>query len=178
MIVIDREIKAMKSRARALWQHREKLPPSRVEEYEERIREYLARTNNDNNDSHNDNNDNNNGFNEPQQPDGDGTNNSSTTIGAEPAATPPPPSQQLSEAVLRDLALYLEPEQKNPNYVPLASVVVEHLCRTDEEIQEFVVGWRQFFVETLQPRHLPLGWRVDSPVRVDVDVEEDAEEKG
>ena len=181
MVVIDREIKAVKSRARALWQHREKLPPSRVEEYEARILEYLARTNNDNNDSDNVRNDDNNEPNGLQQQNMDGASNTTTTtIDAEPAALPPAPSQQLSEAVLRDLSLHLETEQNNPNYVPLASVVVEHLCRTDEEIQEFVVGWRQFFVETLQPRHLPLGWRVDSPVRVDVDVdvEEDVEKEG
>jgi len=73
---------------------------------------------------------------------------------------------------LKHLALTVEPERPNPNYIPLAVLVVENLCRTDEEIRDFVTGWRQFFVDTLQPRHLPVGWSVDSPVRVDVDVDD------
>jgi hypothetical protein len=88
----------------------------------------------------------------------------------------------IPEDVLRDLALNIEPERKNPRYIPLADLVVENLCQTDEGVSEFVVGWREFFVATLHPRYLPVGWSVHSPVEIDVDpddsdIDDDGETK-
>ena len=149
-VVIDFEAKAIKSKARALWQHKSKLPQSRIDEYENELKRYLAKRTASKEAIY------------PSIP--PITDNHGKGVGDS--------SILLSEAVLRHLALALEAEKPNPNYVPLASLVVDNLCQTDEDIQEFVVGWRNFFVETLQPRYLPTGWRVDSPVRVDVDPEE------
>jgi hypothetical protein len=82
----------------------------------------------------------------------------------------------IPEDVLRELALNIEPERKNPSYIPLADLVVENLCQTDEAVSEFVVGWREFFVATLRPRYLPVGWSVHSPVEIDVDQEDGSDD--
>ena len=152
-VVVDYERKRIKSWARALWKHGDKLPPDRVEEYGDGVRAYLRANNH-------------------RHPNEDGTTNTNeieNTVLLLDKATESGSRGAIPGAVLRDLALNLATERKNPSYVPLASLVVENLCRTDREVQEFVVGWRRFFVDTLCPRHLPVGWSVDSPVRVDDD---------
>lgn len=42
-------------------------------------------------------------------------------------------------------------------YVPFGKVVVESL----DSIENFIKEWREHFVETMQPRHLPAYWRID-----------------
>jgi exonuclease 3'-5' domain-containing protein 2 len=71
-----------------------------------------------------------------------------------------------SEDLLRDLAENLETDRPNPGYVPIAELVVQSL-HTDRDVSEFIRSWRRLFLETLQPRYLPVGWSVDSPVEND-----------
>ena len=54
----------------------------------------------------------------------------------------------------------------NPHYIPGAQRVMQSL-QTHDDIRRFIIDWRRFFVETLQPRHMPQGWRIDSPVTSD-----------
>lgn len=52
---------------------------------------------------------------------------------------------------------------KNPNYVEGAELVTRSL-EDAKSTEEFIVGWREHFVATAGPRHMPTGWRVDNPV--------------
>ena len=144
-VVVDQDLKRIKSYARALWQHKDKLPAQRIEQYESAILEHLART------------------------DLEHTNDKGTSIS--PSNNNRSSEERISFEVLRELA-NLQPERKNPKYIPLADLVVQNLCHSDETISKFVVSWREFFVETLRPRHLPAGWSVHSPVEVDIDPQE------
>jgi hypothetical protein len=31
-------------------------------------------------------------------------------------------------------------------------------------ISQFIVDWRKHFIDTVNPRHMPTGWRIDNPV--------------
>jgi len=53
---------------------------------------------------------------------------------------------------------------KNPNYIPGASIVVQSLQQDDKAIEQFILDWRNHFLDTVQPRFMPNGWRVDNPV--------------
>eukprot|EP00584_Thalassiosira_punctigera_P003599 CAMPEP_0172533736 /NCGR_PEP_ID=MMETSP1067-20121228/6333_1 /TAXON_ID=265564 ORGANISM="Thalassiosira punctigera, Strain Tpunct2005C2" /NCGR_SAMPLE_ID=MMETSP1067 /ASSEMBLY_ACC=CAM_ASM_000444 /LENGTH=409 /DNA_ID=CAMNT_0013318411 /DNA_START=154 /DNA_END=1383 /DNA_ORIENTATION=+ len=52
---------------------------------------------------------------------------------------------------------------KNPNFVEGAELVVRSL-KDAKSTEEFIVGWRKHFVATVNPQHMPTGWRVDNPV--------------
>lgn len=73
----------------------------------------------------------------------------------------------LSPTMLRDLAETLETDQPNPTYVPIAELVVCSLSSRDQEVADFIRSWRRFFLETLRPRYLPVGWSVENPVEKD-----------
>lgn len=53
---------------------------------------------------------------------------------------------------------------KNPNYVSGSELVMRFLDDDEKKIEEFIVDWRRHFVETVQPRFMPVGWSVDNPV--------------
>jgi hypothetical protein len=63
-------------------------------------------------------------------------------------------------------ATELETHTPNPKYIPGPDLVAATL-RTDELIETFVRDWRKDFLDVLQPRFLPTGWSVDSPVHCD-----------
>ena len=71
------------------------------------------------------------------------------------------PSQLMSPEVLA-LALTMETSRPNPHYIPGPHIVVTQLTNTDEQIEEFIRGWREHFLTTMQPRFLPVGWGKDS----------------
>ena len=148
-VVIDHDRKRLKSHARALWKHRDRLPPERIQQYEAAIFEHLETESN---------------------------RTTGRTKGASPETQAFIPKTNIPEHVLRELAMNLEPEQKNPKYIPLADLVVENLCQTDDAITKFVIDWRKFFVETLHPRFLPAGWSVHSPAAIDIRLEYDSDE--
>ena len=56
---------------------------------------------------------------------------------------------------------------ENPNYIPGPTLVVDSISSDDRKMKDFIRGWRQFFLDTIHPRHLPRGWRVDYPVHID-----------
>ena len=83
--------------------------------------------------------------------------------------------------------LALQPRRRNDAFVPPERRVVERFCSVPESIgtsagaaagedghlchqggqeeqrptlQRFIEGWRQLFIDTLHPRHLPAGWSV------------------
>lgn len=64
------------------------------------------------------------------------------------------------------LAIDVEYRTPNPAYIPGAVLVVDTLD-THEKIRAFIVEWRTFFLETVEPRHLPHGWRLDASVACD-----------
>lgn len=61
-------------------------------------------------------------------------------------------------------AIDVDYQIENPDYIPGPNLVVESLLGNDLKMEEFIRGWRRFFVDTIHPRHLPTGWSVDYPV--------------
>ena len=55
----------------------------------------------------------------------------------------------------------------NANFIPGAQLVIDDLNEHDDKISDFIQDWRFHFLETTQPRYLPIGWEVDSPVHCD-----------
>eukprot|EP00581_Thalassiosira_minuscula_P018593 CAMPEP_0183734656 /NCGR_PEP_ID=MMETSP0737-20130205/44425_1 /TAXON_ID=385413 /ORGANISM="Thalassiosira miniscula, Strain CCMP1093" /LENGTH=420 /DNA_ID=CAMNT_0025968205 /DNA_START=11 /DNA_END=1273 /DNA_ORIENTATION=- len=53
---------------------------------------------------------------------------------------------------------------KNPNFIPGSEVVVRSLNDDGKKIEEFIIDWRKYFLATVNPQHMPTGWRVDNPV--------------
>lgn len=74
-----------------------------------------------------------------------------------------PEAQKVTTTHVKE-ATEIEPSKPNPNFVPTSDVVVASLCQDDASIETFVKGWREHFVETMDPQHLPKGWSVNSPV--------------
>lgn len=52
---------------------------------------------------------------------------------------------------------------KNPNFIPGNEVVVQSL-KDPKSVEEFIIDWRKHFIATVNPQHMPTGWRVDNPV--------------
>jgi len=73
-------------------------------------------------------------------------------------------NEELLTPSLLETAMNLETTFPNPNYIPTSEIVVASFCTNDAEIETFVRDWRQHFVDTMQPEHLPKGWHVDSSV--------------
>lgn len=70
----------------------------------------------------------------------------------------------LSEELLQQ-AIDVDYTIQNPNYISGSDLVANHLMQGGHNrIADFVKEWRAFFLNTVQPRHLPKGWRVDAPV--------------
>ncbi len=61
-------------------------------------------------------------------------------------------------------AIDVECRVLNPKFVPGPELVVQDLIDDDEKLTNFIRDWRQFFLDTMHPRHLPKGWSVDYPV--------------
>jgi hypothetical protein len=66
-----------------------------------------------------------------------------------------------------ELAAKVEYQAENPNYIPPSDFVVKKLASTDDQIQVFVQGWRQYFIDMNLPKYLPIGWQVDYAARCD-----------
>jgi hypothetical protein len=67
---------------------------------------------------------------------------------------------------------------KNPEYVSGSELVVQSMNGDPKTIEQFIVGWRNHFVDTVRPKFMPLGWSVDSPVvcgRNNVDIGDDGD---
>jgi len=69
-----------------------------------------------------------------------------------------PSAAQLAEAGA------LDPRKPATEWAPHAERVVAALGEGSEAIQRFVQGWRQHFLDKMQPRYLPPYWSVDSRV--------------
>jgi len=72
-------------------------------------------------------------------------------------------SVQLTPLQLQS-AIDVDHRIENPRFVPGPKLIVGRLGGDEEKIASFVKSWRKHFVETIQPRHLPEGWSIDSPV--------------
>lgn len=66
---------------------------------------------------------------------------------------------------LLEQATKMETSTPNPSYIPGPYLVVSSLANDEATIRNFIMDWRQHFIETMQPRFLPEGWSIDSPVR-------------
>jgi hypothetical protein len=71
----------------------------------------------------------------------------------------------LSNEVLEE-ATKIETSIENQFFIPSPDLVVRSLANNPASIERFVVEWRDFFVETMQPRFLPVGWNIRSPVHI------------
>lgn len=92
----------------------------------------------------------------------------------------PPPKIEVYEGLVREhyglgasdplpddllgAATTIEITVPNPNYIPGPEIVVSQLANTAESLEEFILGWREHFLETMQPRFLQKGWDIDSAV--------------
>ena len=57
---------------------------------------------------------------------------------------------------------YREP---NPLYLPGPERIVSSLQNDEEQIKNFVIEWREYFIDIMAPRHLPKGWGIDLAVK-------------
>jgi hypothetical protein len=55
----------------------------------------------------------------------------------------------------------------NPNYIPGPQLVIQELNQDDAKIEDFIKDWRRHFLRVAQPRFLPVGWSIHSPVCYD-----------
>ena len=60
-------------------------------------------------------------------------------------------------------AAHVDPKCEEAGWVPHAQRVVQQL-QGEEQIEEFVRGWRRHFLAVMRPQHLPPYWSVDSRV--------------
>ncbi len=70
---------------------------------------------------------------------------------------------KLTEAQLQK-AITVKYRTKNPNYIPGAEIVIRSLNGEERNIELFIRGWRHFFIDTVHPQHMPMGWDIDNPV--------------
>ena len=83
-----------------------------------------------------------------------------------------PADQDLTNEHLKQVSS-MEYTEPNPNYIPGPILVVEPMLEEyqkdgrDDTIRNFVQDWRQYFLDTSQPRYLPAGWSIDAPVHCD-----------
>ena len=141
-------LRHVKSCAQALWKHRQKLPVDRAVECEKVVMEYLSTL-----------------------PDGEMEDVDDVSATTSTSTQEPQPQQepQLSNEILEKLVLEtLETTDfPNPKYVPISVLVTNSLKSDDDDVTQFIISWRQLFIDTLQPRYLPTGWSVDSNVEND-----------
>jgi len=71
----------------------------------------------------------------------------------------------ISKDVLEE-ATTMETSGVNKDFIPSADLIVSTLANNPSSIETFVFEWRDFFVDTMQPRFLPVGWNVRSPVHI------------
>jgi hypothetical protein len=86
--------------------------------------------------------------------------------------------QELTNDCLQQ-ASRLESRRPNPDFVSESDLVARHLQEQNgdqtEIITAFVQAWRELFCDEMHPQHLPVGWRIDSPVMCDSGNDEDDE---
>ncbi|KAM9989043.1 hypothetical protein ACTFIY_005103 [Dictyostelium cf. discoideum] len=71
------------------------------------------------------------------------------------------------EIDLKDLdqLIYLNPKQKNENYIPHEKQVMEKVLALGEKgIFEFIRSWRKNFIETVQPKFLSQHWSINKDI--------------
>ncbi|KAN0045488.1 hypothetical protein ACTA71_005866 [Dictyostelium dimigraforme] len=71
------------------------------------------------------------------------------------------------EMNLNDLnqLIYLNPKQKNENYIPHEKQVMEKVLALGEKgIFEFIRSWRKNFIETVQPKFLSQHWSINKDI--------------
>jgi hypothetical protein len=72
-------------------------------------------------------------------------------------------------------ASQIEARRPNPKFIPGPSLIMEVLKKKSDNnnnsdnmmIAQFVRDWRLHFLQIMQPKFLPVGWSVDSPVQCD-----------
>lgn len=71
-----------------------------------------------------------------------------------------------SELTPEDVAQVCELQgtQENPNYKPHEQLVVEAIGDDTQKLEHFVKKWRYHFINTMQPKFLPLYWQADRPL--------------
>ena len=83
--------------------------------------------------------------------------------------------EELTKELLQD-TIDMEFTIPNENYIGGAELVIGALNEDDEKIADFIRDWRYHFLETAQPRYLPIGWEIDSPVHCDRPQQRDSNE--
>jgi hypothetical protein len=66
-----------------------------------------------------------------------------------------------------DIALNVKYQTENPNFIASSTFVVQKLASDSDQVEAFVKRWRHYFIESMAPRYMPIGWTVDHPVRCD-----------
>jgi hypothetical protein len=70
-------------------------------------------------------------------------------------------------------AMNIEYRIPNPRYISGPTLIAEEILylhrddERDEALASFVRDWRHFFVESMDPQYLPVGWSPKSPVKCD-----------
>jgi hypothetical protein len=134
---VDHELYKMRSSAMALMNWRQKLPLSQIEHHESNVRLY---------------------FDKKKMVMNGGKmsiSNSDETFSG--VIT----KEQLQKVIHVDYRI------QNPNYIPGPELVVNSMVNNHEAMSDFIKGWREFFLETIHPRHLPKGWSIHYPITCD-----------
>ena len=63
-------------------------------------------------------------------------------------------------------ATTMETSVENRSFIPSPDLIVSTLASNPASIERFVFEWREFFVNTMKPRFLPVGWNISSPVHI------------
>eukprot|EP00978_Attheya_sp_CCMP212_P049219 scaffold633585_cov63-Attheya_sp.AAC.1 len=61
-------------------------------------------------------------------------------------------------------AIDVEYRIENSKYIPGPQRLLQSLEGNETKMEAFIKDWRQHFLDTAQPRYLPTGWSIDSPV--------------
>lgn len=72
--------------------------------------------------------------------------------------------QLLKAEYENDIYLY---KQKNRIIYDHGYYIIQKLD-TEEKIMEFVKLWRTHFIETMQPKHMPIGWSIDFRIKTNI----------
>ena len=75
-------------------------------------------------------------------------------------------NESLTTQRLQD-AIDVDFRTENQNFISKPEIAINTIASDDEKLTDFIKGWRQFFLDTMNPRFMPEGWSVNNPVRCD-----------
>ena len=147
--VTNQRLYQVRSCATALRQWKHKLPPEKIHHYELVVTTYLQNVT-------------------TETEVGTVKYNEDLSLKISPSWHSPtvPSSTRLSNDDL-EFAMRVEYQIENPFYTAPSAFVVKKIASDGDQIEAFIRGWRQHFIDSNSPKFMPYGWSIDHPVRCD-----------